>query len=53
MRIFFSIVLLTILIAAVASLETTAARQHTTLVIDPLGMMATSNGLTTVQYDAF
>ncbi|HXZ45222.1 MAG TPA: hypothetical protein VEI95_08210 [Acidobacteriota bacterium] len=53
MRIFFSIVLLTVLIAAIASIDTTTAKQHTTLSIDPLGMMATTTGLTTVQYDAF
>jgi len=53
MRIFFSIAVLTVLIAALASLETTAARQNTTVVIDPFGVTKTMTGLTTVQYDAF
>jgi hypothetical protein len=53
MRIFLSIAVLTVIIAALASLETTAAKQHPTLTIDPLGMTTTTTGLTTVQYDAF
>jgi len=53
MRIFLSIAVLTVLIAALASIETTTARQHGTVTVDPLGMMSTKAGLTTVSYDAF
>jgi len=53
MRIFFSIVLLTVVIAAVASIETTTAKQRTTVSIDPLGMTLVTTGLPTWQSDAF
>ena len=51
MRIFFSIALLTVVIAAVASIETTTAKQRTTVSVDPLGMTLVTTGLTPQQYD--
>ena len=53
MRIFFSIVVLTVLIAAVASIETTTAKQRTTLSVDPLGLTLVTTGLPTEQFDAY
>jgi len=53
MRIFLSIALLTVLIAAASSIETTTARQHTSPVIDPLGLTTTSTRLAPAQHGAF
>jgi len=53
MRIFFSIALLTVLIAAVASIETTTAKQHTMVTVDPYGMTLVTTKLPTWQYDLY
>ena len=53
MRILVGIALVTVLTAAVWSIDPTTAKQRNTVAIDPIGMMTITVNLPTEQYDQF
>jgi hypothetical protein len=53
MRILAGIALVTVLTAAVWSIDPTTAKQHNTVSIDPIGAMTITTSLPMEQYDQF
>jgi hypothetical protein len=53
MRIVVGIALVTVLTAAVWSIDPTTAKQHNTVSIDPIGHNDNATSLPTEQYDQF